>query len=352
MCAEKLFGVPSQETVHRSAATELYVLHTGQVWNGFKTSSGLIVSHQYRLNGKTVVDIFTEETQMVAPLPLSDLGLEDVRPDPESLLPGQRRKVEGWNLQDTLRNAFRVLASRPALGVHVNGELLWTTWRTLEQRSADLARFLTSILPKSACVILCARNSVDWIVALLAIVLAECIAVPIHVLAHESFREAVIAEADVQAAFTDTPGNWKNWKSLRVFDLHKICDMEAQGASLRKADELRAASLSSLKLQLQDLRNARNSPETTPSAAQRALQAFLAAEKWDDELGQLIVMLARHDMQWLKAMAAPGVVGPLTLRELAESWIKPSQARAQWEAVGERASTCLEAQLLSSVRSF
>ena len=66
--------------------------------------------------------------------------------------------------------------------------------------------------------------------------------------------------------------------------------MEAQGASLRKSDELRDASLSSLKLQLQDVIEV---PEmsTTRTGAGQALQAFLAAEKWDDELGQLIVSL-------------------------------------------------------------
>ena len=112
---------------------------------------------------------------------------------------------------------FAFLQLRPALGEHGRtGELKWTTWRTLDQRSTDLARYLTSILPKSACVILCARNSVDWIVTLLPIVLAGCMAVPIHFLAQESFREAVIAEADVRAAFTDMP---KNWKSLRVSSL-------------------------------------------------------------------------------------------------------------------------------------
>ena len=220
MSSEKLLEAAQQESLGRggyparAAGDSTGAFPTEQAWNGFKTSRGLIVSQVYRLNGKAVVDIFEEETQSLAPVPFSDLGLEDVRPDPGSLLPSQRRKVEGWNLQATLRNAFCVLQLRPALGEHGRtGELKWTTWRTLDQRSTDLARYLTSILPKSACVILCARNSVDWIVALLAIVLAGCMAVPIHFLAQESFREAVIAEADVRAAFSDMP---KNWKSLRV----------------------------------------------------------------------------------------------------------------------------------------
>ena len=108
---------------------------------------------------------------------------------------------------------------------------------------------------------------------------------------------------------------------------------------------MRDAWLSSLKLRIQDLLKdlLSNVPKTSAtSAVKQALQAFLAKEKWDDELGQLIVMLARHDMQWLTALAAPGVVGPLTLRELAESWVKPAQARAPWEAVGEGLSTCFE----------
>ena len=71
--------------------------------------------------------------------------------------------------------------------------------------------------------------------ALLAVVLANCIAVPIHFLASDTFREAVVAEADVQAVFTDAPGNWK---SATVFDIGKMCEMEAQGAKLRKSDEL------------------------------------------------------------------------------------------------------------------
>ena len=161
-------------------------------------------------------------------------------------------------------------------------------------------------------------------------------AVPIHFLAPESFREAVSAEADVRAAFTDTP---KNWKSVRALDLGKMGEMEAQGTLLRKSDELRDASLSSLKRQLQGLLEDGKAPKTSTTSAGQALQAFLAAEKWDDELGQLIVMLARHDMQWLTALAAPGTVGPLTLRALAESWM-PAQARAQWEAVGERSWRC------------
>ena len=111
---------------------------TEQVWNGFKTSRGLIVSQVYRLNGREVVDIFEEEAQSLTPVHFYDLGLEDVRPDPVSLLPSQRRKVEGWNLQETLRNAFGVLALRPALGeLGKTGELKWTTWRTLGQRSTD-----------------------------------------------------------------------------------------------------------------------------------------------------------------------------------------------------------------------
>ncbi|CAE7239800.1 car [Symbiodinium sp. CCMP2456] len=342
MSSEKLLEVAERGSPGRgaypagAASDSTGVSPTEQVWNGFKTSRGLIVSQVYRLNGQVVVDIFEEEMQSLTPVPFSDLGLEDVSPDPVSLLPSQRRKVEGWNLQETLRNAFGVLALRPALGeLGKKGELKWTTWRTLGQRSTDLSRYLTSILPKSACVILSARNSVDWIVALLAIVLAGCMAVPLHFLAQESFREAVSAEADVRAAFTDVP---KSWKSVRVLDLGKMRELEAQGASLRKSDELKDASLSSLKLQLQgfleDLQKAHQIPKSATSA-RHALQAFLAAEKWDDELGQLIVMLARHDMQWLTALAAPGVVGPLTLRALAESWM-PAQARAQWEAVGER----------------
>lgn len=165
-----------------------------QCYNGATTARGLIVSHrhsqdEYHAHGD-FVDVFDPESGCITEnVGLAALGDLDLLPPSQSLgVISNDISGKSMRTRDLLREAIVAYADRPMVGMEVDeasstrgaANWRWVTWKEIGLRAENLARALQERFPPHTFLGICALNSTDWVVAWMAVVLADLVAVPFH----------------------------------------------------------------------------------------------------------------------------------------------------------------------------
>ena len=165
-----------------------------QCYNGATAAQGLIVSHrhsqdEYHAHGD-FVDVFDPESGCIAEnVGLAALGDLDLLPPSQSLgVISNDISGKSMRTRDLLREAVVAYADRPMVGMEVDeasstggaANWRWVTWKEIGLRAENLARALQERFPPHTFLGICALNSTDWVVAWMAVVLADLVAVPFH----------------------------------------------------------------------------------------------------------------------------------------------------------------------------
>lgn len=282
-CARLLtFGRPVEPEPESSTASRLFV-------NGASTPHGLIVSHRhskqaYHAEGD-FVDVFDPESGCIAEdVALGDVGQFDPLP-PSNSLGTIAASIRGRSMRtrDLLREATSAFGDRPMVGMEV-GEACsmsraaanwrWVTWRDVGLRAEHLARALQSRFPPHAFVGICAFNSIEWVVAWMAVVLAELVAVPFHATATNEYARHVVEEAQLALVFVDG-------RTIPVFQAQldvPLCVLDRVDASPCRTTEASIMSVDTLLQQGAALCQADAEQEAGCSGLLQRIRALVAIE--------------------------------------------------------------------------